>query len=358
MPSILDDLKKMKQLDRDGVADSIEKLYAQIRQVLSDARLIKVPKEYGQVDKVVISGMGGSNLGAGILKAVYGKEIKVPVMITPGYEVPGYVGRSTLYIMSSYSGTTEETLSVYQEVKRRGAKVMCISSNGGGGLEKLMIKDNLPGYIFNPENNPSDSPRLGLGYSVFGMMTLLAKVGLFTIRVRDMERMVADLEIWDHELRPEVKTGRNIAKKLALAVEGRQPVVIGAEFLQGNLRALRNQFCETGKNFASYLVLPELNHYAMEGLGFPASNKNDLAFFFFDSALYHPRVRKRSELTKQVARKNKIKVVEYSLKGGSRIEQAFEMLQLGSWVTFYLAMLNGVNPAPNPWVDWFKKELK
>lgn len=355
---ILDDFDKIKKLDKNGVLGSIELLYSQIRQVLEESRLIKVPREYSKVKNVVINGMGASNLGADIFKAVFSDKIKVPVNIVPGYEIPAYVSENTLYIISSYSGNTEEPLSVYSEVKKRGAKIMAITSGNSSHLEKIIMKDNVPGYIFKADKNPSGVPRMGLGYSVFGMAVMLAKTGLFAIDVKEIEQIITDLELWDHELRPQIKTRNNTAKKLAEKLHNRQIVVVGAEFLQGNLRTLRNQICETGKTFAGYLTLPELNHYAMEGLGNPGSNKKNLAFFFIDSSLYHPRVQKRSELTKEVVKKNGIKYVECRLKGRSKLEQAFELLQLGSWVTFYLAMLNNENPAKNPWVDWFKERLK
>ncbi|MEK7098068.1 MAG: SIS domain-containing protein [Patescibacteria group bacterium] len=235
---------------------------------------------------------------------------------------------------------------------------MAITSDGNSQLEKIIMKDNVPGYVFRADKNPSGVPRLGLGYSVFGMAVMLAKSGLFTIDVKEIEQIITDLELWDHELRPQIKIKNNAAKKLAEKLYNRQIIVVGAEFLQGNLRTLRNQICETGKTFAGYLALPELNHYAMEGLGNPKSNKKDLIFFFIDSSLYHPRVQKRSELTKEVIKKNGIKYAEFKLRGRSRLEQSFELLQFGSWVTFYLAMLNNENPAKNPWVDWFKARLK
>lgn len=103
---ILDELDKIKKLDKEGSLGSIELLYSQIRQVLEESRLIKVPREYGKVKNVVINGMGASNLGAGIFKAVFSDKIKVPVNIAPGYEIPAYVGENTLYIISSYSGNT------------------------------------------------------------------------------------------------------------------------------------------------------------------------------------------------------------------------------------------------------------
>ena len=354
----LDDLNRIKILDSGKVAESIGFLSLQIRQVLDDSDSIKVPSDYHKVAKVVINGMGGSNIGVGILKAVFSDQLKIPVLLTPGYEVPAYVGADTLYIISSYSGGTEEPLSVYEEVKKRGAKIMAIVERGNSKLEKLINQDKLPAYVFKPTHNPSGQPRLGVGYSVFGITILLAKVGLLKIDVKAVESLIEALEFRNEELNPSAIEKNNVAKKIATKLFARQPILVASEFLTGNARALRNHFCETSKNFASYLSLPDLNHFAMEGLVNPLSNKNDLIFLFFDSALYHPRVQKRAELTKEVVKKNGIEAVEYKMTGTTKLEQAFEFLQLGCWVSFYLGMLNQVNPAEIKWVDWFKKKLE
>lgn len=355
----LDNLKQIKNFDKGKVAESISLLPDQIRQVLGEARLIKIPREYSKVTQVVVNGMGGSNLGAGIIKAVFSGQIKVPISIVPGYNVPFHVNKNTLYIISSYSGTTEEPLSVYKEVKKRGAKILAITSgNKKSKLAKLMIKDNIPGYIFKPTYNPSFQPRLGLGYAIFGLAVILAKAGLFKIKIDEIKDLIAKLEIRDRKLRPTVPAKNNLAKAIAKKLFTRQPIIVGAEFLIGNLRVMRNQFCENSKNFATYLTLPELNHYALESLVNPKSNRRNLVFLFLDSNLYHPRIQKRSRLTKQVVKRNKIKVISYKLKGKTKLMQAFEILQLGTWITYYLAMLNKVNPAEIAWVDWFKKQLK
>ncbi len=355
----LDDQKIYKKFDTGQVAKSIEFLADQVRQVLDESRLIKVPTDYSKVTQVVVNGMGGSNIGVHIAKSVFADQIKVPITIMPGYEVPASVDKKTLYLISSYSGTTEEPLSVYREVKKRGAKIMAITMDSPKSkLARLMLKENIPGYIFKPQFNPSNQPRLGLGYSIFGVAVLLAKAGLFKIEVRRIEEIIASLEIWDRELRPLINASNNRAKQLAVKLYGKQPVLVAAEFLAGNVHALRNQFCENSKNFTSYLVLPDLNHFALESLANPASNKNNLVFFFFDSIFYHQRILKRARLTKQIVKKNKISFIDYQLTGLSKLEQAFEMLQFGCWVTYYLAMLNQVNPVKISWVDWFKKQLK
>lgn len=353
----LDDQKVYKKLDLGRVAESIESLALQMKQVLKQADSIKVPLEYGKVTQIVANGMGGSNIGIGMIRSALNDRIKIPITIAAGYQVSASVNENTLYLLSSYSGNTEEVLSVYAEVKKRGAKVLAICEQGESKLARLMKEENISGFIFRPDNNPSGQPRLGLGYSVLGVAMLLARAGLAEIKQGEIEKIIAKLEARGTELLPVKSAKTNRAKQAALELYNKIPVIVGAEFLVGNLTILRNQFNETSKNFAAYLELPDLNHFALESLANPENNKNNLIFLFIDSPFYHPRLQKRSDLTKQVVKKNKIKYIEHKLTGASRLEQAFEMLQFGSWVTYYLAMLNNVNPVKIPWVEWFKKEL-
>jgi len=351
----IDKSSNFKTYDPYKVAESISLLPEQILEIISESKKIKIPKDYKNVGKIIVNGMGGSNLGAWILREVFMDTIKVPVSILPGYQVPARVNKDTLYILSSYSGTTEEVLSVYKEIKKRKAKILILSA--GGKLGKLMKKDNIPGLIFNPKQNPSGQPRLGIGYSIFGMMELFSKTGLIKINKQEVREIIDLLTKNNSKLSPEIHSSKNSAKKLALELKGQIPVLVGAEFLTGNLHTLRNQICETCKNFATYLELPDLNHFAMEGLAHPTKNKKGLSFLFFDSDLYTKRVQERSALTKKVIKNNDIEVHIHKLKAKTKLEQAFEMLHLGSWLTYYLGMLNDVNPVEIPYVDWFKNEL-
>src|SRR3989338_11520415 len=154
----LDDQKIFAELDTGKVAESIKSLYLQMRQVLEQSDSIKIPKEYGSVTQVVVNGMGGSNIGVGLAQAALSDRWKAPISITPGYEVLASVNEKTLYLISSYSGNTEEPLSVYEEIKRRGAKIMAICEAGDNRLSRLMEKDNLPGYRFKADHNSNRQP--------------------------------------------------------------------------------------------------------------------------------------------------------------------------------------------------------
>lgn len=355
----LDNKEVYKKLDKHSVADSIATLPDQMRQVLDEARLIKIPKEYSRANKIVLAGMGGSNLGIRILRQAFSDQIKVPININAGYGVPKYVDKDTLYIISSYSGTTEEPLSTYNEAKKRGAMIMAISEDSPESkLKKIILRDDIPGYIFKPEQNLSNQPRFGLGYSIMGIAVMLAKAGIIKIDVKETGKIIDFLEINSRKLSPNSPTVRNQAKKLALALEGKSPILVGAEFLSGNLHVIRNQINETAKSFSSYLILPELNHYAMEGLVNPKTNSKNLQFVFFNSSFYGARIQKRLKLTEKVVKQNKIETIKLDLKATTKKAQCFELLQFGSWLSYYMGIMYKVDPASVPWVDWFKKQLK
>jgi glucose/mannose-6-phosphate isomerase len=355
---VLDDLEKIKKLDSSRVVESIKLLPDQMRQVFSDAYLIKIPRLYTRVTQVVVNGMGGSNLGAKLVKAAWADQIKVPITISPGYNLPAHVNKNTLYIISSYSGNTEEPLSTYREAKKRGAKIIAITAEGKKNkLSQLMLRENIPGYIFTPRFNPSAQPRLGLGYAVLGLVVLLLKTGLLKIKKKEIKEIIDWLEINSRKLKPESPLAVNPAKKLATKLADKIPVLVGAEFTAGNVHILRNQINENAKQFATYLILPDLNHYAMEGLAHPVTNQKNLIFLFFNSSLYSPRVCLRANLTEKIVIKNGLEAISYNFKNQTKIAQVFELLQLGTWLSFYLGILNNVDPAKIPWVDWFKEQL-
>ncbi len=356
---MLDNQNIYKKLDKHFVSDSIETLPDQIRQVMSEANLIKIPKGYSKINKVVLVGMGGSNLGIRIIRNAFADQIKVPINISAGYGVPKYVDKNTLYIISSYSGTTEEPLSTYLEAKKRGAKIIAITEDSPSSkLKKIMFKDDVPGYVFKPQQNPSGQPRMGLGYSIMGIAVMLAKAGVIKIDAKEIKDIIDLLEINSRKLSIRRLSANNIAKKTALKLQNRAPLYVGAEHLSGNLHVFRNQTNENAKSFASYLILPDMNHYALEGLVNPATNKKNLIFLFFDSKLYKPRVQKRLKLSMDVAKKNGIETLKIELKAKTKKAQCFELLQYGTWISYYLGIIYKVDPVSIPWVDWFKKQLK
>lgn len=354
--SILDSRSRIEKLDRQGMAQSIESLGLQCQQAWDDVKRITIPASYKKVENIVINGMGGSALGGHIIAAVFEDQLAKPLHVINSYTVPRFVTRKTLYIISSYSGTTEEPVSTFREARRRGAKVLFI---GAGGMVATYAKRyRLPAYIFKPQFNPSEQPRMGLGYSIVGQIALLKKIGLLKVTDIQMQKVIKRIIELHKKFGIRVPTKRNEAKKVARSIVGSIPIYVGAQHLTGNVHAMANQTNENGKTFAAYFLISELNHHLMEGLRFPKSNVKNLHFVLFESGQYLSKIQKRFAITKKVLRKNRIPFSTVTMRSRNQLEQVFELLTFGSYLSFYYAVLHGIDPSPIPYVDYFKKELK
>ncbi|OGG14372.1 hypothetical protein A2773_02960 [Candidatus Gottesmanbacteria bacterium RIFCSPHIGHO2_01_FULL_39_10] len=344
-------------LDKGQALESLKSLPNQIDQAWKEASEIKFPSEYKSAKNIVIAGMGGSIYGGRIVKSLYdtAANSKVPICIANGYSLPGFVDKNTLVILSSYSGTTEETLECGKQAIEKGALITGVTS--GGLLGSFLTEKNLPAYIFDPQYNPSSQPRMGGGYMIIGLIAILAKLGYIPVGEEEIKNIVSFLKKKSDALLPDVNSNSNKAKQIALKYKDRIPVTIAADFLEGAAHAIRNPIHETAKQFGLYFTIPELNHHLLEGLKFPEKAHQLLYFVFIESALYHERNQKRLTLTKDIVAKNDYETLSLRLEAPSALAQTMELIQLGSWISFYLAILNGIDPSPVPWVDYFKKNL-
>ncbi|HSW89334.1 MAG TPA: SIS domain-containing protein [Patescibacteria group bacterium] len=354
--SILDDRDEIKKLDTNNGLRSIEELGSQIKQAWDETRGIKFPETYKIVKNVVVAGMGGSAYGTHVIQTLFKDELKVPVFSVPDYTLPAWVNSETLVVLSSYSGNTEETLSAGEDAKKKGAQITGLAS--GGKLADFLKTNNYPGYIYTATFNPCNVPRYALGYSVFGQIALLERTGLLSLSRTDFEEVLQVVAQVQLENNVEIAQDKNLAKLLAFESVERLPIITAAEHLEGASHVVANAFNETAKVYSEYRVVPEMNHHLMEGLAFPKSNDVNLLFLLVNSSLYAVGNSKRMKLTAQVIEQNKCESRELVLKSKTKLSQVFELMAFGAYTTFYLALLNGQNPTPNLWVDWFKAELK
>lgn len=354
---MLDNLSQIKNLDKKNMLGSIESLADQCRQAWQDLKGVNLPKNYRQIKNIVAVGMGASALGAHIIKSLYGPEMKKTFEIVNDYHLPAYVNKDSLVVLVSYSGSTEEVLSCLAEARKKQTKLLIITS--GKELAMAMKKNKIPGYCFAPRFNPCGAPRMGLGYSLFGLLILLGRIQLIKFSENEADKTIKLMEKYSHLFGAASPLANNLAKQLAQTVFQRIPICLASHALAGSLHTAVNQINENAKTFAAWFVLPEINHHLMEGLIFPKKQiKNDLIMVFFESTLDEMKNQSRLSLTKAVAKKMGLETTNYLLQEKSRLGQIFEMLVLGSYASFYLAMLYGIDPTPNPTVDWFKRNLR
>lgn len=352
--SFLDDLAGLQALDKAGALASVEALADQVRQTFADGQNWQWTPEQ-PICNVVVTGMGGSALGGDIVQHLYLESLSEPLTLVRGYNLPAWVDSDTLVIACSYSGNTEETLEAAHQALEKKAQLVVLSS--GGELERLASEHNLPYFKIVPTHNPSNSPRMALGYSLIALQVILSKAGLISFGEKEAKEIELAILATDERCRQSVATDDNPAKLLALEILDRRPVIFGADFLEGAIHVATNQLNESAKTFADYKMIPELNHHLMEGLQFPLGLAATTFFILIQSQLYRERNQKRLQLVTQLLTNKEYDHRSVILRSETRLTQVFELITMMSYASFYLAMLEKVDPTPNPEVDWFKKEL-
>ncbi|HET8569417.1 MAG TPA: bifunctional phosphoglucose/phosphomannose isomerase [Candidatus Limnocylindria bacterium] len=345
----IDTVDEIRAGDPEGMLDRIKELPKQVREAWRIASAAQVAPQYGDVRSIVVSGMGGSAIGGDLAAALLQDELKIPMSVHRDYGLPAYVGRDTLVIASSYSGNTEETLSALDEARKRGAKVLALTT--GGRLAELGKAQGFPVVTFSYKARP----RAVLGYSLTLVLGVLSRLGFVRDLASDVESALADVAKLEERVHEGART--NDAKALAKELQGRIPFVYGAGPMAVMARRVKGQLNENSKNWAAFDAMPELNHNAVVGFPHPDAAKRDLVVLVLESDRDNPRVRVRWQVTKDLLDRAGVAHRTLRFPGSSALSEVLQMAYFTDYVTFYVAVLNGEDPSPNTSIDLLKERL-
>ncbi len=347
----LDDLAGLAERDPGDMLGRIRELPEQVGEAWKQAASLRLPKGYREVDRVVVFAMGGSAIGADLLRGLIQAESPVPLLVVRGYDAPGYVDKHTLAIASSYSGDTEETLAAFEAALERGAKPFALTT--GGRLGRLAEERHMPRHVFSY----AAQPRAALAHSLMPLVALAQNLGFVNPQDDDVAEAVAVLAALRDDIDAAVPTADNAAKQLARRLAGRIPVIYGAEFLTEVARRWRGQLAENGKTAAFSDELPELNHNTVVGYPNPAAMREHATIVFLRSPALHPRVLLRYEATSEMLAEAGIRAETVSSHGSGPLAQALGLILFGDYVSYYVALLNGADPTEVNVIARLKRRL-
>ncbi len=347
----LDDAAAIAKLDPTGLLARIEALPEQCRDAWEQGRTLELSRAFGRVDNVLVCGMGGSAIGGDLVRALASRLCHVPVIVSRSYELPAWVGSRTLAIFCSASGNTEETLAAFDRALDTDAPKIVITQ--GGRLLEEARANGVAAIAYRYDGEP----RSGLGYGLMLLLAALRRTGLVDDIDGDVAECVATLIAQREDLDFDTPESRNPAKALARRLHGRLPVIVGAGVLAEAAHRWATQIHENGKQWAFWQELPELDHNLVEGFDRPAQLLERLVVVFLAHPELHPRVRLRYEVTQELLDAAGVASETVTARGSSLLAQALSAIHFGDYVSFYLAMLNGVNPSPVPRIDVLKRRL-
>jgi len=350
----LDDAKIARKYDTSDVLGLIESFPEQCRGAKDIGDSFKLPGAFKTgYANAVITGLGGSAIGGDILRSYTAHEIKIPVSVNRNYALPAFVGSSSLVIASSYSGDTEETISAYKDAIAKKSRVIVITS--GGRLKEMAVKDKVPCLVI-PKGFP---PRCALGYSFFPLLILFSKLGLIGDKSGSIDEAIKTMkELKKNSIGQKVPNKDNSAKNIASRIFGKFPVIYSAQdHFDSVATRWRNQIEENAKTVASTNFFPEMNHNEVMGWDNPKKVVSELIALVLRDSLDHPRIAKRMDITKTMIESGGNEVIEVHSSKGDLLSRIFSLIYTGDFVSYYLAILNKVDPMSIDRITYLKKEL-
>jgi len=344
----LDDRAVVTELDPHGMLRLTEEFPKQCREALSIAEQVEAPKLENRPGVVALAGMGGSAAGGDFVRALFEAHGGAPFVVIRDYNVPNYLGVGDLVFCASYSGNTEETLSVYHAAKAAGCRIVAVTS--GGKLKELAEADGFTVYTV-PGGQP---PRTALGYMMIPVIVACQRLKLIPEQnlAQAIDTMEAAAKAWTPE------AGDNAAKKLARELQGALPIVYGLGSWQGYIaNRWRCQINENAKTLAFVNSYPELNHNEIMGwVGAANQGVGRFVGILLEDGSESDRMKARASVTEGLV-KGTIPFHRVQAQGETLMEKMLTLTFFGDFVSIYLARLNGADPENIASINTLKDEL-
>ena len=348
---VLDDPSAYPALDPTGLRDRLRRFPLQCSGAWGRANAFKLPPSFRDVRGVIIAGMGGSAIGGDLLADLASLENSLHISVCRDYQLPSYIDENTLVLVCSYSGQTEETLAAFRQALTKGAKIVAVTS--GGTLASEATENGVPVFIMDYKGEP----RTALGYGFLVPTVLLMNLGLISDKTRDFREALGVLDALLPEVGEECPASKNPAKSIAQDLLGRLLVMYGAGIFSSVARRWKTQLNENSKVWASFDLLPEANHNSVEGYSLPAQIRERAHVVLLKPGFLHPRTELRYQVTRELLDKASIPHTIVTGRGESALSQILSTVVLGDYVSYYLAILQGIDPSPVPAIDDVKRRL-
>jgi glucose/mannose-6-phosphate isomerase len=348
---LLDDIDEMRRLDPGGVLNLVAGFSGQLQEALRISDSVRLPENLGGLENIVIVGLGSSGIGGDAIRELVSCEAEIPVTVVKDHRLPAFIDKKALVFVVSHSGNTEETLSAYEIACQRGAGLICVTS--GGRLLEAARSHSVPAVVV-PGGLP---PRCALAYLATPILVSLGTLGYIEDRrevLREAAQLIEDLTRVVHV---EAPASVNQAKRLALAIYGKVPLIYGSSGMT-SVAALRwkTQINENSKAHAFWNVFPELTHNEVVGWSARPDISKGMHVVLLRDKQEDNKVKRRIEITKELMTEAS-GVSEVFSHGKTKEARLLSLIHIGDFLSLYLAFLYNQDPKPVKAIDYLKNRL-
>jgi len=343
------DLSYIQSVDLQNMWGLLEGIPDQWKEAMQLTENLETTIDPSRITSICFVGMGSSTLGADIIRSYVYETCSHPIQAVRHYEVPGWVDKHTLVIACSYSGNTEETLVALSAARECGAQAIAVTSGG-----QLLLKAANEGfdYIRVPDGLPA---RTALGYMFIPLFRLFSQLGFIeegeSVLEETYQLLIDQNMLYSNP-------SDNEALILAKDLDDSLPIIYSDAVTMGPVnRRWRCQFAENTKTLAYGGNLPEISHNEIVGWERITHLTGRLSVIMLQDADDNKRVSRRMQIVEELIRDQTATLHKLRAKGESKLTRIFSLIQMADWTSFYLALLNGIDPTPTTKIDLLKNKL-
>ncbi len=339
------------KLDSQNMYESILNFPENIKDALKIVSNFSIKNRYKEIKNIVISGMGGSAIGADIVFAIGRDKIKIPFTVSRGYKLPNWVDKNTLVICSSYSGNTEETLASFDDAMKKKAQI-CGVTTGGVLKEKLTIhrKDK----IIIPSGL---QPRAALAFSFIPISKYLEELDILKF---NFDLWISDFlnNIIGFQNNYKLKSDKNPVYCLAKNIFNKIPIIYADNSTLSIVsKRIKDQISENSKMLVYQNDLPELNHNEIVGWENNLKILKNFVIIWLKDERDYVRIKYRQKVSKNILEEIGIEQFSIQVEGVTFEERFLHMIHFGDWLSYWCAILHNTDPTPVEKIERLKISL-
>ncbi len=299
--------------------------------------------EFGGIDQIIFTGMGGSGAIGDTLSAIISKS-NLHFSVVKGYHLPKTADSNTLVVATSVSGNTLETLTVLDNAKKTGCKIVAFSS--GGKMEQYCTKNKIK-LVNVPTFN---SPRASYPAYLYSILNVLEN--LIPIKKSDVLESITLLKKTQKKIQSSNLDDDNPALMLAEWLSG-IPMIYYPYGLQAAAVRFKNSLQENAKLHAIAEDVIEACHNGIVAWERPSMIKPILLQGKDD----YIKTKELWNVIKEYFAKNKIEYKEVHSINGSILSKTVNLVYLLDYTSIYRAVLSKIDPTPVKSIDFIKSRF-
>lgn len=345
---ILDNLNYIKNIDVTNMSDRIANTTAMLNAVFETS--ISLQNTDAPSD-VILAGMGGSAIASDLLNDYIGENATIPTTVIREPELPYTPSSQTLLVVNSFSGNTEESISVFHKGYEAGCRIVVVT--GGGKLESLAKNHNIPLI----KMDVTGEPRSVVPYHFLILIRLFVLLNLATLDKLEIQDTLTSVNRCITEYAMESTIPNNLAKQLAIQLQNKFPCIYGGGLFKGMTLRWKTQINENSKSMCLNDYIPELFHNTIESVQEYESFNSNLFVLVIEPKQNPTWLQKRYSSLEKVLSDNGIKHHFIKSEFSNKLEQIMCMMTLSDYTSFYLGILKNVDPASTEVIESVKKMM-